>query len=308
MDSLSGLIAFVRTAETLSFVAAGRLLGVSASAVGKNVARLEQSVGVRLFQRSTRRVSLTNEGALFYERCRRVLDELRDAEAMLSQSALVPRGRLRVSLPTIGYRFLMPILPEFSARYPEVELDLDFDDRILDVIEEGLDVVVRSGELADSRLMSRRLGAFRFVLCASPAYLAAHGEPRTPGDLAQHKCLRFRFPTTGKLQDWSLRHEAGAGEPRIPVTMVCNNIEALRAAAIGGMGIVHMPDFLVRDAIALGSLRTVLDGDMINPGQFWALWPSSRQLSPRLRVFVDFLSERLFVSQLVHVAGNTVPQ
>lgn len=180
MDSLSGLIAFVRTAETLSFVAAGRLLGVSASAVGKNVAKLEQSVGVRLFQRSTRRVSLTDEGALFYERCRRVLDDLNDAETMLSQSALTPRGKLRVSLPTIGYRFLMPILPDFAARYPEVELDLDFDDRILDVIEEGLDVVVRSGELTDSRLMSRRLRAFRFVLCASPAYLAAHGRPRTP--------------------------------------------------------------------------------------------------------------------------------
>ncbi len=294
MDSLSGLIAFVRTAETLSFVAAGRLLGVSASAVGKNVAKLEQSVGVRLFQRSTRRVSLTDEGALFYERCRRVLDDLNDAETMLSQSALTPRGKLRVSLPTIGYRFLMPILPDFAARYPEVELDLDFDDRILDVIEEGLDVVVRSGELTDSRLMSRRLRAFRFVLCASPAYLAAHGRPRTPGDLAQHKCLRFRFPTTGKLQDWALRGEGGAADVRIPATMVCNNIEALRAAAIGGLGIVHMPDFLARDALAAGSLRTVLDGDMIKPGQFWAVWPSSRQLSPKLRVFVDFLGARLF--------------
>lgn len=298
MDSLSGLIAFVRTAETLSFVAAGRSLGVSASAVGKNVARLEQSVGVRLFQRSTRRVSLTDEGALFYERCRRVLEDLRDAETMLSQSALVPRGKLRVSLPTIGYRFLMPILPEFAARYPEVELDLDFDDHILDVIEEGLDVVVRSGELADSRLMSRRLGAFRFVLCASPGYLAGHGAPQAPEDLAKHKCLRFRFPTTGKLQNWSLRREAGAGDVRIPSTMVCNNIEALRAAAIGGLGIAHMPDFLARDALAQGSLRTVLDGDMINPGQFWALWPSSRQLSPKLRVFVDFLSARLFTGDV----------
>src|SRR5882762_9554247 len=137
MDSLSGIVAFVRTAETLSFVAAGRVLGVSASAVGKNVAKLEQTMGVRLFHRSTRRVSLTAEGALFYERCRRILDDLQDAEAMLSHAAQTPRGKLRVSLPTIGYRFLLPVLPAFSALYPEIEVDLDFNDRLVDVIEEG---------------------------------------------------------------------------------------------------------------------------------------------------------------------------
>ncbi|MET3970874.1 DNA-binding transcriptional LysR family regulator [Bradyrhizobium sp. S3.9.1] len=166
MDSLNGIVAFVRAAETLSFVAAGRMLGISASAVGKSVSKLEQSVGTRLFHRTTRRVSLTEEGALFFERCRRILDDLRDAEAMLSQAASTPRGRLRVSLPTIGYRFLLPILPEFRRLYPEIELDLDFSDRIVDLVEEGLDAAIRSGALADSSLMSRRLGPFRFVLCA----------------------------------------------------------------------------------------------------------------------------------------------
>lgn len=296
MESLSGLVAFVRAAESLSFVAAGRALGISASAVGKNIAKLEQAVGVRLFQRSTRKINLTEEGALFYERCRRILDELQDAEAMLSQAVETPRGKLRIGLPTIGYRFLMPILPEFSYQYPEIELDIDFDDRILDVIEAGLDVVIRSGELPDSRLISRRLRTFRFVLCASPAYLDRHGVPRTASDLEHHRCLRFRFPTSGKLQNWSLRGLSGGLEPCIPTSMVCNNMEALRAAAIGGLGIVHMPDFLARDAIAQGSLRTVLD-DLADTGQFWALWPSSRQLSPKARVFVDFISARLCLAE-----------
>jgi len=296
MESLSGIVAFVRTAETLSFVAAGRALGVSASAVGKTIARLEQTVGVRLFQRSTRRVNLTEEGALFYERCRRILDDLQDAEAMLSQAAQAPRGKLRIGLPTIGYRFLLPVLPAFSTRYPDIELDLDFDDRIVDVIEEGLDAVIRSGDLPESRLMSRRLGPFRFVLCAAPAYLKSNGVPRTPRDLENHRRLRFRFPTTGKVQDWALSDPANTSELRLASALTCNNMEAVHAAAIGGYGIAYMPDFLARDAIASGALHTVLDDYLVNPGQFWILWPSSRHLSPKLRAFVDFAAAKLFVA------------
>lgn len=296
MESLSGITAFVRTAETLSFVAAGRSLGISASAVGKSVAKLEQHLGVRLFQRTTRRIALTEEGALFYGRCSRVLDDLRDAEAMLSHVARAPRGKLRVSLPTIGYRFLLPILPEFRRAYPEVELDIDFNDRIVDVIEEGLDAVIRSGELTDSSLMSRRIGPFRFMLCAAPAYLERRSVPQVPKDLEKHDCLRFRFPTTAELQDWSLT-DAGTANPfRLPAALTCNNMEALRAAAISGLGIAYMPDFLAQDAIASGALRTVLDEYLVDPGQFSILWPSSRHLSPKLRVFVDFVCERLFVS------------
>lgn len=300
MESLSGIVAFVRTAETLSFVAAGRGLGISASAVGKNVAKLEQTVGVRLFNRSTRRVSLTAEGALFYERCRRILDDLQDAEAMLSHVVQIPRGKLRVGLPTIGYRFLLPILPEFSRRYPEIEIELDFNDRLVDVIEEGFDVVIRSGELPDSRLIARRLGPFRFVLCAAPAYLERNGVPRCPEDLEHHDCIRFRFPTTGKLQEWSLSHDGKDVEPRLRTALTCNNMEALRAAAIAGFGIGYMPDFLVHEAVGSGTLRTLLDAHLVTPGQFWALWPSSRHLSPKVRAFVDYLDERLFLPEDGH--------
>lgn len=293
MDNLNGIVAFVRTAETLSFVEAGRKLGISASAVGKAIAKLEASLGVRLFHRTTRRVSLTHEGQHFHERCHRILEELRDAEAMLSKAAQTPRGRLRVSLPVIGYRFLLPVLPAFSARYPDVELDLDFNDRIVDVVEGGFDAVIRSGLLTDSSLMSRRLGPFRFVLCASPEYVARMGQPRTVAELAAHDCVRYRFPTTGRLQPWTFGEDDEP--PRLRTSMTCNNMEALRGAVIAGFGIGFVPDFLVRDALACGSLVTVLDDLAIPPGQFSVLWPSSRQLSPKLRVFVDFMCERLFV-------------
>ncbi|EHN67332.1 MULTISPECIES: LysR family transcriptional regulator [Comamonas] len=289
MDSFSGLESFVRAADLLSFAEAGRALGISASAVGKNVARLEQQLGLRLFHRTTRQVRLTQEGTLFHERCRRILDELHDARAAMQAAAQAPRGRLRVSLPTIGYRFLLPVLPEFQARYPEVELDLDFNDHLVDVVEAGLDVVIRSGELADSRLVARRLGPFRFILAASPAYLAERGVPLTPADLAGHTSLRYRFLNSGKLEEWTL-----PGLPAMPIALVCNNMEAMLGAAVSGLGLAYMPDFLARDALARGELQQVLAQQLTHSGQFSALWPSSRQLSPKVRAFVDFASERLF--------------
>ncbi|CAB3800262.1 LysR family transcriptional regulator [Paraburkholderia fynbosensis] len=294
MENLSGIVAFVHTAEASSFVGASQRLGLSASAVGKSVARLEQHLGVRLLQRSTRRVSLTEDGERFYERCRQILDALSEAESMMLQANATPRGRLRVSLPTIGYRFLLPILPEFAGRYPEIDLELDFNDRLVDVIEGGFDAAIRSGELPDSQLMARRLGPFRFVLCASPAYLQRRGVPLVRADLAQHACLRFRFPTSGKLQAWSLRGLPDDAAAHFPSALTCNNMEALRGAAELGLGIAYMPDFLAREAIHAGTLRSVLAEHLAHAGQFSVVWPSNRQLSPKLRAFVDFLSERLF--------------
>ena len=293
-DNLSGVIAFVKTAEALSFVGAARALGVSASAVGKNVAKLEASLNVRLLHRSTRKVGLTAEGQLFYERCRKILDDLHDARAMLSHAIQAPRGKLRVSLPTIGYRFLFPHMLAFRQTYPEIELELDFNDHLVDVIEEGFDVVIRSGGLADSSLMARKLGPFRFVLCASPAYLREHGRPATLADLERHPCLRYRFATTGKIMDWTLSANPAITALRLPTALTLNNMEAMLSAAVDGHGIAYVPDFLAREALAQGQLDTVLEDHCEDEGQFWALWPSSRHLSPKIRVFVDFAAARLF--------------
>lgn len=204
MENLGGFVVFVQVAETRSFVAAGRALGLSASAIGKRIARLEARLNVRLFHRSTRSITLTAEGARFLERCRRVIAEIDAAEQELTQSTEAPRGRLRVSLPTIG-TLLLPVLADFMAAYPEIELDIDFSDRIVDVVDEGFDAVLRTGRPTDSRLSSRLLGHFRQHLVASPDYLERHGAPRTPADLAQHRCLHYRFPSSGKLEIWPLR-------------------------------------------------------------------------------------------------------
>ena len=194
MDT-AALNVFAQVADTRSFVAAGRNLGLSASGVGKAITRLEDGLDVRLFHRSTRSVTLTAEGHLFLERARRILSELEAAKTELSQTAATPSGQLRIGLPLVGAPFL-ETLAAFKARYPEIVLDLEFDNRYVDVIEEGYDAVIRTGDMKDSRLHGRTLGRFRMLLVASPEYLARRGVPNTPADLAQHDCIQFKMPNT----------------------------------------------------------------------------------------------------------------
>lgn len=293
MDSLNGFVVFVQVAETRSFVAAGRELGVSASAIGKSVARLEEKLGVRLFHRSTRSVTLTAEGALFLERSRRILAEIDAAELELSQASAAPRGRLRVSLPLVS-SLMLPVLGEFMRAYPQIELDLDFTDRMVDVIEEGFDAVVRTGEPADSRLSARRLGSFHMRLVASPDYLARRGVPQTPAHLEQHSCLHYRFPNSGKLETWALRHAAGAAELQLPTSMICNNIETRVCFALRGLGIAYLPDFAIREPLAAGLLQPILVDQVGGDGVFNVLWPASKYPSPKVRVLVDFLCAKVF--------------
>ncbi|SFM34652.1 LysR family transcriptional regulator [Rugamonas rubra] len=293
MDHLAGLSAFVQAAEARSFVGAGRVLGVSASAIGKSVARLELRLGVRLFHRSTRSITLTAEGGVFLQSCRRILGEVEQAELALSSSMAAPRGRLRISLPLVG-GLLNPVLAAFAREYPEIELDLDCTDRRVDVIEEGFDAVVRVGDTADSRLMSRKLGSFHLQLVASPSYLERHGAPQLPADLRRHRCLLYKFPSTGKVEPWPVagwEQLHGAG---LPTVLGCNTIDTLIHFAEQGLGIASLPDFAVRAALAEGRLRTVLAAHSKHSGSFQILWPSSRQLSPKLRVLIDFLGERVF--------------
>ncbi|MBW3500629.1 LysR family transcriptional regulator [Janthinobacterium sp. NKUCC08_JDC] len=293
MDNLAGFTAFVQAAETRSFVAAGRVLGISASAVGKSIARLEERLGVRLFHRSTRSIALTSEGTVFLERCRRILGEIEAAELELSNSKSAPQGRLRVSLPQVG-SLLNPVLAAFARAYPLVELDLDFSDRRVDVIEEGYDAVVRAGESADSRLMSRQLGQFQLQLVAAPAYLAQHGTPLLPADLAQHTCLLYKFPSSGKVEAWPLPEWPALHAAGLPALLHCNNVDTLLHFAESGLGIAALPDFAVRAALAAGRLQPVLDAHRQHDGAFRILWPSSRHLTPKLRAFIDFLATHVF--------------
>ncbi|VFR54273.1 Transcriptional regulator, LysR family [plant metagenome] len=297
MDSLNGFVVFVQVAETRSFVAAGRLLGVSASAVGKSVARLEEKLGVRLFHRSTRSVTLTAEGTLFLERSRRILAEIEAAELELSQATAAPRGRLRVSLPLVS-SLVLPVLGEFMREYPEIELDLDFTDRMVDVIEEGFDAVVRTGEPTDSRLTARRLGTFRLVLVASPGYLELRGTPQVPADLLLHTCLHYRFPNSGKLETWALRQEPGTPELQLPTSMICNNIETRVCFALQGLGIAYLPDFAIREPLADGRLTPILADDVLRSGVFHVLWPASKHPSLKVRALVNFLGARMFPENL----------
>ncbi len=290
MDSLSAIGVFVQAAEARSFVAAGRVLGISASAVSKSMARLEEKLAVRLFHRSTRSIALTGEGLLYLERCKRVLDELEAANAELSQLSSQPQGRLRISLPQIGKPFL-PVFAEFQRRYPAIQLDLEFTDRVVDVIEEGFDAVIRTGEPKDSGLSARPLGGFRMLVAGSPAYFAEHGVPGKPVDLSAHACIHFRYPLTGKLQSWVLSGEGG--EADLPCSMICNSMEGRTAFALDGLGLIYVADFLIARELDSGDLIAVLDSFTRETGQFNVLWPSGRHVVPKLRVLIDFLTGQL---------------
>lgn len=292
MDNLGSLNVFVRAGESRSFTAAGQQLGISASAVSKAIVRLEGRLGVRLFHRSTRTIKLTPEGALFLERCRRILCEVESAEAELLQTQSAPRGKLRISLPSVGTLF-MPKLAAFKRRYPDIELDIDYSDRLVDVIEEGFDAVIRTGEPSDSRLMARRIGTSRKVIVGAPAYFHQAGLPLNPQDLAGHACLFYRFPSTGRVDVWPLGRTADEPAIDLVASMVTNTLDPQVCFAEEGLGIACVPEIAVRRQLEQGSLVTVLDDYNKECMTFHVLWPSSRHLSPKIRVFVDFVVEHL---------------
>jgi DNA-binding transcriptional LysR family regulator len=292
MNEITGLPVFVQVAEMQSFVAAGRILGISASAVGKSIASLEKRLGVRLFHRSTRSMRLTQEGLIFFDRCRRILNEIKSAELELLGAVELPRGRLRVSLP-LASGLLLPLICDFMEQYSDVELDLNFTNRNVDLIEEGFDLAIRVGALDDSRLMARRCTAFRLILVASPEYIARRGRPSKASDLSNHDCLHFRFVRSGKVFKWPISAVPEAPDIRLPTRLTTNENMMLIQAAKRGLGIACVPDFTVREALASGTLCTFLEREVSREIVWWAVWPASPHTSPKLSVFVDFLSQRL---------------
>ena len=293
MESLVGITTFVQAAESGGFAEAARVLGISASAVGKTIARLEEQYKVRLFHRSTRSITLTAEGEMLLARCQRILHEVAAAEAELSHAGGVPRGRLRISVPQLT-QLVMPLIHGFMDAYPEIDVDLDLSDRMVDIIEEGFDVVIRTGDQADSRLVSRKLGTSRRVLVASNGYFDRHGVPRTPADLLEHTCLLHKFPASGRMEKWRLDIPDGRHELPLREARLFSTVESITYLARRGEGIAYLPEFLVTHDVARGDMRTVLDEFVDNPVTFWAVWPASRHASPKLRAFVDHVRANLF--------------
>jgi DNA-binding transcriptional LysR family regulator len=293
MSQLEAIELFALAVETRSFAAAARRLGVTPSAVSRRVARLERELGVPLLARTTRSLRLTDDGAAFHERCVRVLDELREAREALARSSTRPSGVLRVDAPVaLGRTVLAPALPRFLDRHPEVRVDLTLRDHHVDAAAEGLDVLVRIGQLGEPNLVARRLGESRVVHLASPAYLRRRGVPRAPADLARHDCVGYL--RDGQPAPFHFVAPGGAVQAvSVAGRVHASDADALRALAVAGKGIVALFDFLARDELARGALVRVLPH---HPGTTWpihALYPKNRHLLPKVGVFLDFLRELL---------------
>jgi len=291
-DRLSEIAAFVEVARQRSFVRAAEQLDVSVSAVSRAVAALEARLGVRLLQRSTRRVGLSEAGRVHVARCEALLAELSDAEAAIAERNTALRGSLKASVPSgFGLTHLAPMLPEFLARHPELALDLHMSNRFVDLIEEGFDVAIRVGALRDSRLAARKLDTNYRVPVAAPAYLAAHAAPRHPRDLAKHPCLILDI---GEHPDtWTLLRGATRHTVRVQGPLCSNQVLALRAACEAGLGVGLLPQFALHAALASGRLQRVLPAWQSAEQGIYALYPSHRFIPAKVRAFVDFIEGRL---------------
>jgi DNA-binding transcriptional LysR family regulator len=290
IDRMKDISLFVHVAEAKSFTAAAERTGLSRSAVGKSIVRLEDRLGVRLLQRTTRSVSLTDEGAAFHERCVRLLAELDEAEMAMLSHAQAPRGRLRLDLPvSFGRLHVLPIVSSFMCKWPEISVSTSFGDRYVDLIDEGVDLAIRIGGSEDSRLMTRFLAAHRLVTCASPEYFEMRAMPQTIDQLADHSCLAFIHG--GRPVEWRFNEN---GQPRsvaISGRFAATNAEALRDATLAGYGIARLATFLISDELRAGRLVPVLQRYDADGPPIRAVYPSSRHLSPKVRTFIDELLE-----------------
>lgn len=293
MDSLSDIAVFVHVVQCGSFTAAADKLGLSKSVVSKYVTRLEDRLGARLLNRTTRRLSLTEVGQAFFERSRRALGEIEEAEAEVSRLQGEPRGELRLASPmSFGILHVAPLLPAFQERYPELAVDMALDDRRVNLVEEGYDLAIRIGDLPDSSLVARRLGPCRHVVCGSPEHFARRGVPRSPEELAGHPALTFRYQDTP--EEWRfVAPDGGYRQVSIDARLKMNNSLALRAALLNGAGVGLTPTFVVGADIRAGKLQAVLADFKAMEVSIYAVYPQRKHLSPKVRAFVDFLAERI---------------
>jgi DNA-binding transcriptional LysR family regulator len=297
MDRFNALRVFTQVVESGSFAGAAERLRMSTSAVSRHVAELEGHLQNRLLNRTTRRVTLTEAGRAFYERSVQLLQDLEEAENEAARSARLPRGTLKVSTSVnFGVRHTAPAITGFLERYPDLSFDISLSDRVVDLIEEGVDVAIRIGSAGSDSVVARRLGETLVVPCASPEYLARHGAPRTPEELAAHNCLTYEYGPA--RNQW--RFVDGDGHERlarVAGNLHSNNGDLLAEAAARGAGIVFQPTFIVGDAVRAGRLVPLLQDFQAPPLPIYAVYPSRKHLSAKVRLFVDFLVERFAESR-----------
>jgi LysR family transcriptional regulator for bpeEF and oprC len=293
MQDLRTLAIFVKVAERRSFVRAAGDLGITQSGVSNAINRLEQQLGVRLLARTTRRVGLTEDGAAYFERCRQVLADLEEAELVLKETRLKPTGRLRIDMPVaFGRLKMVPLLGPFQAQYPDLTLALSFTDRYVDLVEEGIDVSVRFGQLQDSSLIARRLTQTQFRVIGAPSYFAQHGRPKTPDDLAAHNCLALTLRDTRLARDWRFARDDVETVVAPKGTMSFSDGAALCEAACAGYGLAQIHGYYIDNALAAGHLEPVLEKFKPKADPIWLVYPQTRHLSAKVRAFIDFMVAR----------------
>ncbi|NQV99128.1 MAG: LysR family transcriptional regulator [Rhodospirillales bacterium] len=292
MDSLSGMAVFTKVAERESFTGAATDLKLSKSAVSKQIARLEDRLGVQLIHRTTRKLHLTEVGRAFYERAKRVVEEAEAAEQAISSLHDSLRGTLRINSPlSFGIRKISPLLPEFMARHPDLKIDITFNDRQVDLIEDGFDMGVRIAQLTDSSLIVRKLGTTELVVAASPEYWKQNGKPDHPRDLVNHRCLLYDYRQNP--HEWHFQDPDGPLTVRVDGHFRSNNGDALICAAVNGAGVHYVPTFLADELLVSGHLETALEPYTADGIGIYAVWPPNRHLSAKVRSFVDFLIDNL---------------
>jgi DNA-binding transcriptional LysR family regulator len=297
MDRFQAIRVFAQVAESGSFSAAADKLGLSATATSRHVAELEAHLHTRLLNRTTRRVSLTESGRAFYERSVQLLADLDEAEQEASRAAVVPRGTIKLTTSvTFGVRHVAPAIAAFLAAHAEVRFDVSLSDRVVDLVEEGFDLAIRIGAPGSDNVVARELGATRLVPCASPAYLAAHGAPQVPEDLARHNCFTYEYVSPRNV--WRFRDPGGAERSvRVSGNLHSNNGDLLAEVAARGAGIVFEPAFIVGPEVRAGRLVPLLQDFDPHAAPIYAVYPSRKHLSAKVRLFVDFLVERFSQAQ-----------
>ncbi len=283
---------FVAVAEGQSFSVASRRLGLSPSGASRAISRLERQLGIHLLHRTTRKVALTPDGAVYLERCRKILADVDDAHALISRTRSVPQGRLRLHVPVgFGRRIVVPALADFVARFPEITVDVELNDQPLHPREHGVDVAIRVGQVGDGGLVARHLCNTKFVTCASPAYLKRHGEPRIPDELSAHRCLAYAIPGTGRYREWEFERERKNFSVGVSGPLNINNGEALVDAAMAGVGIVTVASFMAAEAIEKRRLKLILRDYMAEGPAVSVTYLPARPLPARMRAFIDFIRE-----------------